>query len=65
MLLEQKEPVRVYLYPEIAEKTGIDLETVKRLGYSIDAGSNGFTALRGQLTLDEAMAEMYKCEPAA
>ena len=40
MLKSQEEPIRVYLYQEIATKSGIDYETVRKLGYSIDAGSD-------------------------
>lgn len=54
-LRNQSEPIHVYSYHEIASETGIDLETVRSLGYSVDAGSGGFTAYRLGLTQEQAM----------
>jgi hypothetical protein len=54
-LTDQIEPIRVYSYHEIAEETGIDYEIVRRLGYSIDGGSGGFTAYKAGLTMQQAM----------
>ena len=53
-LKEQVEPIRVYSYHEIAAETGIDYEIVRRLGYSIDGGSGGFTAYKAGLTMQQA-----------
>ena len=55
MLKNQEEPIRVYSYHEIASKSGIDYETVRRLGFSIDAGSGGFTAVKVGLSYEQAM----------
>jgi hypothetical protein len=54
-LKEQVEPIRVYSYHEIAAETGIEYEIVRRLGYSIDGGSSGFTACKAGLTMQQAM----------
>lgn len=54
-LKNQREPVRVYLYHEIAAETGIGLETVRTIGQSIDGGSGGFTAFRSGLSQEQAM----------
>lgn len=56
MLLEQKEPIKEYLYFDIARATGYDLKLVERLGFSIDGGHNGFTAWRHDLTYEQALA---------
>jgi hypothetical protein len=45
MLREQTEPVKVYDWATIAWDTGLSYEFVKKVGYSIDGGSNGFTAV--------------------
>lgn len=55
MLLKQEEPISTYLWHEIADLTGFSYETVKKLGYSIDGGSNGFTAIKPGMTMDEAL----------
>lgn len=44
MLKKQTEPVKVYSWASIAADTGMSYEFVKKVGYSIDCGSNGFTA---------------------
>lgn len=44
MLREQKEPIKVYSWAATASETGMSYEFVQRVGYSIDGGSNGFTA---------------------
>jgi uncharacterized protein YerC len=64
-LLEQTQPVRVYLYHEIARETGYNVETVGRLCFSIDGGHNGFTAIKRGMTLDQAMAAMHGNAPNA
>ncbi|MHA6884642.1 hypothetical protein [Ralstonia pseudosolanacearum] len=57
LLLAQKEPIKVYFWMELARGTGLPYDTVARLGYSIDGGSNGFTAWRHDLMYEDAMAE--------
>lgn len=44
MLKAQIEPVKVYSWASIASETGMSYDFVKKAGYSIDCGSNGFTA---------------------
>lgn len=56
LLLQQKEPIRTYLWMEISRVTGYSFETVQDLGYGIDGGSNGFTAWRHDLTYEQANA---------
>jgi hypothetical protein len=53
MLLAQDSPVRAYVYHEIALATGVDIELVRKLCYSIDCGSNGFTAIKPGMTLEQ------------
>ena len=57
MLREQKEPIKVYSWLAIASETGFAYSFVQKVGYSIDCGSNGFTATApGEITdLDAAM----------
>lgn len=54
-LKNQSEPIYVYMFQEIAMETGIDYETVRKLGGSIDGGSGGFTAYKSGLTQAQAM----------
>jgi hypothetical protein len=54
-LKHQSEPIYVYMFHEISMETGIDYETVKKLGGSIDGGSGGFTAFKAGLSQKEAM----------
>lgn len=56
LLLRQNAPVQVYEWAEIARGCGLPYSTVAQLGYSIDGGSNGFTAWRHDLTYEEAIA---------
>lgn len=44
MLREKTEPIKVYLWASVAAATGHSREFVKKVGYSIDGGSGGFTA---------------------
>lgn len=44
MLEAQVEPVKVYMWAEIARATGFSYDFVAKVGYSIDGGSGGFTA---------------------
>lgn len=55
LLKEQTAPVQVYLYYQIASATGYSQETVRDMCYSIDCGSNGFTAVRHGLSFEQAM----------
>jgi len=56
LLLKQTEPVRTYLWMEISRASGCAYEVVKEMGYGIDCGSGGFTAIRHDLTYQQAMA---------
>jgi len=57
MLREQKEPIKVYSWASIASATGLSYDFVQKVGYSIDCGSNGFTATApgGVTDLDAAI----------
>lgn len=55
MLKKQTDAVHVYGWAELANATGLPYERVAELGFSIDGGSNGFTAWRHDLTYDAAM----------
>lgn len=50
LIQSQREAIRTYLWPEISRESGVPLEIVEKLGYSIDGGSNGFTATRPGLS---------------
>lgn len=56
LLLKQEQPIQVYTWGEIAGGCGMSIQEVARMGYSIDGGSNGFTAWRHDLTYEQAMA---------
>lgn len=60
LLLKQEAPVEVYDFADIARRIGFPLDFVSEAGYSIDGGSNGFTAWRHDMTYDEAMAAIKK-----
>lgn len=55
LLKKQTEPVRSYLWMELANASGLPYERVRELGFSIDGGSNGFTAWRHDLGYEAAM----------
>lgn len=55
LLLKQEALIQVYSYHRIVADSGIPFEIVRRLGFSIDCGHNGFTAWRHDLTYEEAM----------
>lgn len=55
LLQKQTSPVQVYLYYQIASATGHSEETVRDICFSIDCGSNGFTAIRQGLSFEQAM----------
>lgn len=59
LLLTQEEPIRSYLWMEISAAAGYSYDTVAKLGYGIDGGNGGFTAIRHDLTYEQAM-EMIK-----
>ncbi|MBZ2207138.1 hypothetical protein [Massilia soli] len=44
MLQAQTEPIKVYMWAEIARATGFSYDFVAEVGYTIDGGSGGFTA---------------------
>lgn len=46
LIQAQVQDIKVYLWMEISRESDVDFETVRRLGFSIDCGSNGFTATR-------------------
>ncbi|NKA95834.1 hypothetical protein GO283_04386 [Ralstonia solanacearum] len=56
LLFRQEESIQVYDFADIARGTGFPLDFVSEVGYSIDGGSNGFTAWRRGMTYDEAIA---------
>lgn len=55
LLQNQTEPVRTYLWMELATATGLSYDRVAELGYSIDGGSGGFTAWRHDMGYEAAM----------
>ena len=55
LLLSQKAPVCTYGWMEISRGCGLSYETVARLGYSIDGGSNGFTTWRHDMSYEAAL----------
>lgn len=58
LIQNQTQPVQSYMWLEVSRESGVDYETVRRLGYSIDGGSNGFTATRPGMTQDEIVRGM-------
>lgn len=60
LLERQTADIQSYFWDEIASESGVPMEIVKDLGYSIDGGSGGFTAVRKGLTMQEALANMDK-----
>ena len=56
LLQKQVEPIRTYLWHEIAQGVGLPHDVVEKLGYSIDCGSYGFTAIKLGMTYEQAMA---------
>lgn len=59
LLLKQEQPIQSYLYHEISSITGYSVEQVRELCFSIDCGHNGFTAIRHDLSYEEASKEMH------
>lgn len=60
LLRNQVEPTRSYHWHELCEATGLSLETVRRLGFSIDCGHNGYTAIKPGLTFEAATQLMHE-----
>ena len=60
LLRNQVEPTRSYRWHELCEATGLSLETVRRLGFSIDCGHNGYTAIKPGLTFEAATQLMHE-----
>lgn len=58
LIQAQKRAVQSYLWMEISRESQIDYEVVKRLGFSIDGGSNGFTAIRPGLSQEDYQRAM-------
>lgn len=56
-LLNQTEPIQIYLYYQIAVATGYPEATVRNLCFGIDGGHNGFTAIKPGLTYEQAMEQ--------
>lgn len=62
-LQEQKLPIEQYLYYELAAETGYSESEIHDVCYGIDGGSNGFTAIRKDLSYEEAMDIMQGRKP--
>lgn len=56
LLRNQEEPIKVYLWHEISHGSGLSHDVVASLGYSIDCGSSGFTAIKPGISYEQAMA---------
>lgn len=56
LLLQQEAPIQVYDFADIARGCGFSQEFVSEVGYSIDGGSNGFTAWKHGMTYEQAVA---------
>ncbi|GMV24731.1 MAG: hypothetical protein AMXMBFR58_07620 [Phycisphaerae bacterium] len=55
LLEQQSAPIQVYTYDEIAHATGYSQDLVRDLCFCIGCGSGGFTAIRKDLTFEQAM----------
>lgn len=55
VLETQVDPVHVYMYYVIARDTGYSENQVYDACFQIDGGSGGFTAIRSDLSFEEAM----------
>jgi hypothetical protein len=55
LLLQQTAPIQVYDYGQIAQLTGYSQDFIREIGFSIDGGHNGFTAIRHDLTYEQAL----------
>lgn len=65
LLRNQEEPIRSYRWHELCQASGLSLDTVKRLGFSIDCGHNGYTAIKPGLSFDEATNLLRQEPPSA
>lgn len=63
LLREQVQPIANYMYHQIASDTGVPLDTVRELCFSIDGGHNGFTVIRQDLTFEEAQRLLHSGDP--
>lgn len=63
LLRAQQEPIRSYLWHELSKASGLDIDTVRRLGFSIDGGHNGYTAIKPGLILEEANNLLHSPSP--
>lgn len=50
LIQNQKDAIHVYGWSEISRASGLPIEVVEELGFSIDCGSSGFTATRPGLS---------------
>jgi hypothetical protein len=55
LIQKQQSPIQQYLYYDIAKLSGHTLEIVRNTCFAIDAGHNGFTAIKPGMTLDQAL----------
>lgn len=58
LIQAQREPIRPYHWMEISEESDVPYEIVRDLGFSIDCGSNGFTAIRPGLSNEDYQKAM-------
>lgn len=63
LLRNQEEPIKNYRWHELCQASGLSLDTIKRLGFSIDCGHNGYTAIKPGLSLDEATNLLHQQPP--
>jgi hypothetical protein len=54
----QTEPIKTYDYSSISRDTGLPLDTVQDICFSIDCGHNGLTAAKPGLTVAQALELM-------
>lgn len=57
MLEEQTEATASYTWHEISSRCGLSPDRIREIGFSIDGGHNGFTALRKGTTWEQAQQE--------
>ncbi|MGY8829216.1 MAG: hypothetical protein ACKVIS_06645 [Pseudomonadales bacterium] len=58
LIQAQQEAIRSYHWMEISEESDVPYEIVRDLGFSIDCGSNGFTAIRPGLSNEDYQKAM-------
>ncbi|MGV3679781.1 MAG: hypothetical protein ACO1PM_08655 [Acidovorax sp.] len=59
-LQNQEQPIKIYLYSVIANELGLSRETVAKCCMVVDGGSNGLTAYRHDMTLEQALEAQSK-----